>query len=600
MDRFVRNMFVCCALAFAVPAAAQDGRALFEARCTTCHGGTDPRTPTIAALRQRPPESVVEALTTGVMREQGSDLSADERRVVAEFLAGRPIASSSAPAASALCAAPPPLDRSSGVAWGGWGPELTNTRFQSRPGLTAEQLPKLTLKWAFGFPDAAGARGLPTVAYGRVFVGSQRGLVYALDAKTGCTIWTFQATAGVRSGIVIGPDPGTAVATAYFGDGRANVYAVNAATGALLWSRKIEEHASANITGTPALFQNRLYVPVSSIEEGQGNNAKYECCTFRGSIVALDATTGALAWKTYTIANEPRPIGKNRSGTTRMGPSGAGIWASPTIDGKRRLLYAATGNMYTEPQQKSSDAVIAFSLTSGQIIWTSQVTPKDVFVVGCGPNASNTPNCGDDVGPDFDFGNAPMLVTRPDGKDLIVVGQKSGVGWALDPDRKGEVVWQYRAGDGSALGGMEFGSAADTARAYFPVADGSGPHAGEIHAVTLTTGTRAWTSVPPALKCGARGRGCTPAILAAITAIPGAVLAGAQDGGLRAFSTLDGSVLWEFDTNREFTTVNGVPARGSSMSGPGPIVAGGMVLVGSGYGSLGGRPGNVLLAFGVD
>ena len=587
------------ALALATPVLAQDGRVLFDTRCATCHAGADPRTPTVASLRQRSPESIIDALTSGSMRVQGADLSLADRRAVAEYLGGRAVASTTASSAG-MCVSAPALDRSTGVQWGGWGPALTNTRYQAQPGVTAEQLPKLTLKWAFGFPDAANARGLPTVAFGRVFVGSQRGVVYALDAKTGCTIWTYQATAGVRSGIVIGPAVGGVPAIAYFGDGRANLYALNAGTGALLWSKKIEEHANATITGTPALFENRLYVGVASGEEGQGNNAKYECCTFRGSVVAVDASTGALAWKTYTIANEPRPLGQNRSGTTRMGPSGAGIWASPTIDAKRRLLYAATGNMYTEPQQTTSDAVIAFTLASGQIAWTSQVTPKDVFVVGCNSATAPAPNCGDDVGPDFDFGNAAMLLTRPDGRDLIVIGQKSGVGWALDPDKRGAVVWQYRAGDGSALGGMEFGSASDGSRVYFPVADGNGPHVGELHAVDLATGARAWMTPPQALLCGARGRGCTSAILAGITAIPGAVLAGSQDGGVRAYSATSGALIWQFDTNREFASVNGVAAKGASINGPGPIVAGGMVFVGSGYGALGGRPGNVLLAFGID
>ena len=447
------------------------------------------------------------------------------------------------------------------------------------------------------FPRRVGARAQPTIAGGRVFVGSQNGTVYALDAKSGCTIWTFQAKAACGRPSCSASHPLVRRSRRYFGDGRSNVYAVNAATGVEIWSKQVETHPNAHVTGAPTLHQNRLYIPVASGEEGQGGNAKYECCSFRGSVVALDATTGALAWKTYTIANEPKPIGTNRSGTTRWGPSGAGIWASPTVDAKRRLLYASTGNMYTEPQEKTSDAVIAFTLSTGQIAWTAQLTPKDVFVVGC--NQPNAPNCSDDTGPDFDFGNSPMLVPVG-GRDLIVIGQKSGVGWALDPDKRGEVVWQYRAGDGSALGGMEFGSSVDPENAYFPVADGNGAHAGELHAVRLSTGERVWMAPPQPVKCGARGRGCTPAILAAISAMPGAVLVGANDGGVRAYSTKDGSILWEFDTNREFATVNGVAAKGASISGSGPAVGGGMVFVNSGYGSLGGRPGNVLLAFGPE
>jgi polyvinyl alcohol dehydrogenase (cytochrome) len=339
---------------------------------------------------------------------------------------------------------------------------------------------------------------------------------------------------------------------------------------------------------------------VASNEEGLGSNARYECCTFRGSIVALNINNGAIVWKTYTIPTEPRTLGRNRGGAVRWGPSGAGVWGATTVDPRRRVVYAATGNMYTEPQQATSDSVMAFDLDTGKVAWSTQMTPKDVFIVGCNqPNSANCP-AGDDLGPDFDFGQAPMIATQPDGRDLIVIGQKSGVGWALDPDKKGEIVWQYRAGKGSALGGMEFGSAADAENAYFPVADGNMPTAGEMHAVNLATGEPVWKALPLEVLCGQRGRGCTPAILAAISVIPGVVFAGAQDGGVRAYSTKDGSILWTFNTNTDFTTVNGVAANGASISGPGPAIAGGMVFVNSGYGALGGRPGNVLLAFGLE
>jgi polyvinyl alcohol dehydrogenase (cytochrome) len=267
------------------------------------------------------------------------------------------------------------------------------------------------------------------------------------------------------------------------------------------------------------------------------------------------------------------------------------------LDLKRRLVYAATGNNYTEPATDTSDAVMAFAMDTGRVVWTAQATPTDVFVTGCGANPG--PNCPEKNGPDFDFGNSPMLVTSG-GKDLIVIGQKSGIGWAFDPDNRGAVVWQYRAGRGSALGGMEFGSAVDGERAYFGVADGNQASAGELHAVVLATGERAWVAMPKPPLCGERMRGCTPSLLAAITVIPGVVFAGSQDGGIRGYSTKDGSVIWEFDTNQEFKTVNGVPGKGASINGPGPVVVGGMLFVNSGYGALGGRPGNVLLAFGVD
>ncbi len=366
------------------------------------------------------------------------------------------------PPTTGKCAATPAFDPGAGPRWTGWGPDLSNTRFQpaAQAGLTADQTPKLVLKWAFGFPNANSARGLPTVAGGRVFVGSQSGAVYALDATTGCIIWTFQAKSGVRTGIVIGPKvaggPGGAGFAAYFGDGRANAYAIDAATGEQIWTRTLEEHRGANITGTPVLHDGRLYVPVASIEEATGANPTYECCTFRGSLVAVDAATGSLIWKTYTIATEAKPIGKSATGVTRWGPSGAGIWSSPTIDVKRRVVYATTGNMYTEPQQPTSDAVMAFDLATGAVKWTAQVTANDIFIIGCSEipglvsARSPGPNCppAGDLGPDFDFGQPVMLVTAPGGRDLLVAGQKSGLAWAFDPDKNGAIVWQYPRGEG--------------------------------------------------------------------------------------------------------------------------------------------------------
>ena len=585
---------------------ASDGAKVYEDHCATCHNGSDPRTPAVAALRQKTSDEILAALMNGKMQQQGGELTDAERRAVSSYLGSAMARTSDA----GRCTAAGSFDPSAGPKWPGWSNDLGNTRFQPAPqaGLTADQVPKLTLKWAFGFPNATTARALPTVAGGRVFVGSQSGIVYALDAKTGCTYWTFQAKGPVRTGIVIGARRGSAGKwTAYFGDGRANAYALDAATGEQLWTRNLEEHRNANITGTPTLYQERLYVPIASSEEGQGLNAKYECCTFRGSLVALDAATGSLVWKTYTISAEAKPVGKNTSGTTRWGPSGAGIWSSPTIDPKRRVVYAATGNMYTEPQQPTSDAIMAFDLDSGAIKWTSQATAKDVFVVGCnitfglaappGPAANCPP--GEELGPDFDFGNAPILTTLRYGRDIIVAGQKSGIGWAFDPDRRGAVLWQYRAGKGSALGGLEFGSAVDADQAYFAVSDTIGPNPpGGLHAVKLSTGERAWFTPPPPPKCGS-GRGCNAAILAALSVIPGVVFTGSNDGAVRGYSTRDGALLWEYDTNRDFETVNGVPAKGASISGPGPTIAGGMVFINSGYGALGGRPGNVLLAFGV-
>ena len=599
-----RDLLVAGLVLLAVsPAAAQapDGAAVFQRSCISCHAGAaDSRAPAREALRGRSPQSIVESLVTGAMRVQGSRLSGAERRAVAEFLGGTTIAGDVGGAATGRCAAAdaPAADRARAARWTGWGPSNSNARFQSAPeaGLTAAEVPRLALRWSFGFPDASVAWSQPTVAGGRVFVGSQNGTVYALDARSGCIRWTFAAQGGVRTAVTIDAAPGATPARVYFGDTAANVYALDADTGRQLWVRRADDHPLARVTASPTLHEGRLFVGVSSYEEAQGADPQYGCCTFRGSVSALDAATGAVVWKTPLITDPLQRRGTSTAGVPLWGPSGSGVWSAPTIDPRRRWLYVGTGNAYSAPAAPTTNAVVALDLQSGAVRWIRQVTPGDVYVSNCRPG---NPNCPDVVGPDVDFGSPPMLTRTSTGRDLIVIGQKSGLGYALDPDNEGAIVWQYRAGRGGILGGIEWGSAVDGERAYFAVSDATHPQPGGLHAVTLATGAPAWTAAPPPVACGA-GRGCNAAQSAALTAIPGVVFSGSFDGALRAYSTATGEVIWSFDSNRTFTAVNGVPAAGASIGGPGPAVAGGMVFVNSGYGAFQGRAGNVLLAFGVD
>lgn len=502
-----------------------------------------------------------------------------------------------------MCSSSPPMsDPASGAHWNGWGASAANTRFQpaARAGLTAADIPKLKLKWAFGFPNAMRSRSQPAVAGGRLFVANETGAVYALDPKTGCTYWNFQAQGDVRTAISVGPRRGAGGAgeyTVYFADGKSNAYALDAATGRQLWVRKVEEHPSSRITGAPALYEGRLYVPTTGVaEENTAARPDYECCTFRGSLSALDASTGEVVWKTYSIAESPKPRGKSTTGAQLWGPAGGGIWSSPTIDAKRGLIYVSTGNGYSDPPQPTTDAVIALEIQTGKVKWMNQVTPNDVWALGCGP--TKNPNCPENVGPDFDFSASPVLATLAIGRDLIVIPQKSGVAYALDPDKSGALVWQYRFGRGSGIGGV-WGAAADQQQAYFAVADQRTPMPGGLHAVRLDDGQRAWFTPPGAPLCGS-GNGCSAAQSGAVTAITGVVFSGSADGGLRAYSTKDGSILWTFDANRSFETVNGVKANGGSMDLGGPVVVGGMLYATSGNGGLVGLPGNVLLAFGLD
>ena len=528
------------------------------------------------------------------MRPQGGRLTGAERRAVAEYLSGKSFGSDITGAAVGRCAAAPPLVVSTAApSWRGWSPSPTNTRFQgaAEAGLSEKDVPRLSLKWAFGFPDATSAWSQPTVAGGRVFVGSQNGTVYALDAKSGCIIWTFTAQSGVRTAPVFGERPDGRGYAVYFGDTGANVYALDASTGARLWTQKADAHPYARVTGSPALDRTRLYVPVSSIEETAASQAGYPCCSFRGSVVALDAASGATIWKLYTIA-EAKPAGKNAAGTTLFAPAGIGVWASPTVDAKRHVVYIVTGNTYAgTAAEPLTDSLLAVDPESGAIKWSKPFTSGDVF--GC---RAGSPNCLEKAGPDFDFGTPAMLATTAAGRDVILLGQKSGLAYAVDPDKQGEVLWQYRAGEGSIWGGIQWGMSADDARVYIPVSDIRLPKPGGLHAVDLATGARAWYQPPQELKCKA-GPTCNAAMISAPTLIPGVLFAGANDGGLRAYSTRDGSVIWEFDTNRAFETLNKVPAKGGSIQGPGPTIAGGMVFLNAGYGDHMGHAGNVLLAF---
>lgn len=588
-----------------VPLLAQDlehaqgtnpGIFAFTGHCASCHDSGKDGAPDRYTLNRNTPEQVYAAITVGSMAMYAKDLGEYEKRVLAVYVGGRPFGSIEAGEASAMpnrCKGESSFNEAAAAGeWNGWGLDNGNSRFQASPGLTAEQVPHLTLKWAFGFPNGNSAYGQPAVVGGRVFVGADTGFVYSLDAESGCVYWSFRAHAGIRTAITIGPKK-----MAYFGDVKGNVYALHAETGALAWMERADTHPIARITGAPALAEGRLYVPVSSLEESGAGNPKYPCCTFRGSVVAYDALTGKRIWKAYTIPEEPKPLRKTSIGTQLWGPAGAGVWSKPAIDLKRHALYVGTGNGYTEPAAAGSDAVIAFDLGSGKMLWTKQVRSKDAYVRDCPgkyrpnvPVSNKSETCPDDLGPDMDFGNAPMLRALADGRTIIVIGQKSGDAWALDPDRRGEVVWNRMVGGGvdAGGGGMQWGSAADRTQAYFPLTRGGAGFG--MGAVNLSTGELVWRANPPV------------AAASPSTVIPGVVFSGGTSGTFYAYSTTDGHALWQFDTVRSFETVNRVPAVGGGMSnGSGPVVAGGRLFLTSGNSELGfGRRGNVLLVFAPD
>ena len=480
-------------------------------------------------------------------------------------------------------------DPREGPSWNGWGNGPTNARFQpkSQGKLTAADLHRLELKWAFGYANTASAEPQPTIAGGRLFAASENSHVYALNPRTGCRYWTYEARAGISTAAIVGhyrTAAGSDGVAVFFGDRKANAYAVDAQTGREIWVRKVDSHPAAAVTGGLAFAGTRVFVPMQGLNEAaNGGFAGYPCCTFRGSLAALDASTGNVVWKTYTVAESmPRP--SNEDGAVSYGPAGGGIWSAPTIDSKRRLIYVATGNGYAEPAQATTDAVLALDINTGELKWSRQMTPGD--------DPSDPP----EPGPDFDL-SAPPVLTTLQGHPLLVVPQKSGIAWALDPVQDGAIVWQYRFGQGSVFSG-QWGLAVEGETVYVGVADLLTPTPGGMRALALADGHLVWAKPPQTRLCGF-GQGCNAGQGGPLTAIPGAVLSAGMDGGLRAYAAKDGAILWSFDTNREFDTVNGVKASGGSMDSAGPVVVDGMVYVSSGSGGLSGRPGNVLLAFGL-
>ena len=386
----------------------------------------------------------------------------------------------------------------------------------------------------------------------------------------------------------------------YFGDGRANAYAVDAQTGKQVWTTKIETHASAGITGAPIVHDGRLFVGTQGLgEEGRGSTGGYACCTFRGSLTALDTSTGKVLWKTYTI-DEPRPRAKNKDGVQMFGPAGGGIWSAPSVDVKRGLVYASTGNAYADPAQQMTNAVIAFDQRRpARCAGTTSSLPADNWAMGCQAKNPDNPACPEVLGPDYDFSATPMLA-RARKRDLIVIPQKSGIAYAMDPDKQRRDRLAAAPSARPAAWAAS-GAAPRMARISTPApTDFLAPDPGGMTAIALADGHIVWQAPPQPLLCGEKKPGCGPGQGAAVTAIPGAVFSGAHDGGMRAYSTKDGAILWLFNANRDFDTVNGVKANGASMDGPGAVVVDGMLYFNAGYGGLVGKPGNVLLAFGLD
>jgi len=579
------------------------GEKIFKEVCAPCHEHGGARAPDAYLLKLMTPDSIYGTLTTGAMRIQAQGLDDEEKSAVVEFLAGARAPADAGllpprcrgPAAKFDFGRPPPFS--------GWGFDPANTRYvDSRAsGLSAANISRLRLKWSFGVKGAIRMASQPALGGGAIYIGGQDGSVYALEQGSGCLRWQFHAPAEVRTGIVVSPWNGGDVSArprVYFGDLIGNIYAVDAISGDLLWRDHVDAHPASTLTAAPVLQGDRLYVAVSSIEEGV--SGRYDCCTFRGSIVAYEARSGKRVWQSYLL---PKAVfrGTTSSGEKVYAPAGLAIWGAPAIDERRGLLYFGTGDSYTSPAPKLSDAIVALRLDTGKIAWSYQATRHDAWNVGC--MMKEKPNCPRENGPDHDFGTAAILAADSRGKERVFAGQKSGWVHAVDPDT-GQLLWKTRVGRGGLMGGVYFGLATREDMLFVPVNDApdGGVHDEAakpgLYALDVRDGRVLWQVPIDADACKDRGAQCALGIAAPVTATGDLLIAGAGDGELRIYGARSGEKLWQYDTAQTVATVGGGSAHGGSIGGgAGPLVWGGTLIVESGYGFAGRMPGNVMLVF---
>tara|TARA_B100000401_G_scaffold327873_1_gene227760 strand:+ start:60 stop:1985 length:1926 start_codon:yes stop_codon:yes gene_type:complete len=605
--RFTESTEELIVRAITIDPETHPGNSLYQENCAGCHNGTVEKAPATNWLEALIPQALFRTMNQGIMMEQSSHLTEEEKILIVEFLMKQNRSDFPKEAELNYCSADKvTFDLREAPEPYGWGYNTSRFIPKKSGGLDSSNITKLKLKWAFGFPYSQRARSQPLFALGSIFVGSQSGDVYALDLDTGCIKWNFTASAEVRTAIIMDEWKNGTIPSQrpylYFGDIIGNAYAIDAQSGELIWKIKANNHPNSTITAAPAIFEDKLFIPISGLEVVAAFDDQYECCTFRGGILVVESRSGKQIWKQYSIPVPAKYHGKTSVGTKMYGPSGAPIWTSPNIDKKRRYVYIGTGENYSSPADDSSDAIIAYNIDTGEEVWRRQTLSGDAWNLAC--MAKDNPNCPEENGPDLDY-SASSISIDLGFRDILVAGQKSGVVYGLDPDN-GEILWSNALSGGGTQGGVHFGMASEGKTVYVPLHDMEQTNDGKIyedlkpgvHSVDAKTGELLWSKINPN-NCGDI-KFCDPGVSAALTAIPGAVIAGHQDGKIRIYDKEDGEILWSFNALREFDSVSGVPASGGGFSGPGSAVRNGYMAMNSGYGIYYHMPGNALLLFTVD
>jgi polyvinyl alcohol dehydrogenase (cytochrome) len=473
----------------------------------------------------------------------------------------------------------------------------------AQAGLSTADLSNLELAWAVAFPQTSGLRAAPVIIGSTVFYSAtDSGRVFALDINEGCAKWVYEPGTRLRSSLAYAVVDGRG--TLVFSDQPGMIHAINAETGEAIWVASGQATDNQGmLTGTPVIFEDRIIVPVSGSGVITGGNPNYECCENHGAVTALDVHTGEKLWEYHTMPAAEYTGQASSTGVQQRGPSGAPIWSTPTIDGGRGQIYVTTGENTSHPTTNTSDAIIALDLETGEEKWVFQALANDMWNFGC---TAGGPNCiilDDTNSVDFDFGGPAILVDTGD-RELLIAGQKSGDIWALEPET-GQLVWNQRVGEGTALGGNHWGIATNSERAFMTINDPDGMGGVSrpgLYTYFVGTGEPSWFFEVQS-DCGDhrsdRIRRCEGlyGFSATPLSVDGAIITAGLDGRLFIFNSDSGELLFEYDTAMDFETVNGVEGYGGSIESHSIAAGSGMVFVGSGYGQFSQVPGNVLLAF---
>ena len=569
---------------------------IFNNNCVSCHSGGVPRAPHLTTFQVMSADYILSTLN-GVMSAQAEGLSSEEKIGISEYITGGKV-STSLPEPNFCKSNNEPIVLVEENSYKEWGYDKENSRY-TKSNLNSQNAKKLKLKWVFAYPAASRARSQPSISGNTIFVGGQNLYLYALDRQTGCVRWRTKVDGEIRSAPAIYfSEKGNFL---FAGDYEGNVYKINPYNGEKIWVKSLRYHPRVILTGSLRVDSGIIYVPLSSREWADGADPEYQCCSFRGGIMALDVAGGNELWTSYSIPLPPKGTGKfNNMGIEILAPSGVPVWNSPTFDTAKNLIYYGTGEAYSSPAAETSDSVIAINKLNGDIEWVYQAESGDAWNMGCFVEADA--NCPEQDGPDWDFG-ASVVLANIDGKSVLFAGRKSGHVYGLDPDNKGKPLWIKRIGKGGFAGGVHWGMATDNKSIFAAVADTNfinkfpGPATPGIYSLDGISGEINWRFTPID-RCPENTKpACDIGISAALTATNDLVIGGGFDGWLYVLNKNTGELIWEFNTAIDFSSFTNVPSNGGSIESDGPVIIDNNIFINSGY-QYGGRlGGNVLLNF---